>query len=124
MRDTESQKHRQREKQALCREPDVGLDPRTLGSCPELKADAQPLNHPGTPSAQFSILAKHLSLPPVAIDTWRITSVIFQSQVQSLSTTDKIPPLYGDKYIYRNSEKDLRAPLVQLCPDHFFLHNY
>ena len=28
-------------------EPDVGLDPRTPGSPPELKADAQPLSHPG-----------------------------------------------------------------------------
>ena len=51
MRDTESerQRHRQKEKQALCREPDVGLDPRTPGSWPELKADAQPLSHPGAP---------------------------------------------------------------------------
>lgn len=33
-------KHRQREeKQAPCREPDVGLDPRTPGSHLELKAD-------------------------------------------------------------------------------------
>ena len=32
-----------------CREPDVGLDPRTLGSPLELKADAQPLSHPGAP---------------------------------------------------------------------------
>ena len=37
----------QREKQALCGESDVGLDPRTLGSCPEWKADAQLLNHLG-----------------------------------------------------------------------------
>ena len=36
-------------KQALCREPDVGLSPRTPGSWPEPKADAQPLSHPGTP---------------------------------------------------------------------------
>ena len=27
----------------------MGLDPGTPGSCPELKADAQPLNHPGIP---------------------------------------------------------------------------
>ena len=27
-------------KQAPCREPDVGLDPRTPGSCPEPKTDA------------------------------------------------------------------------------------
>ena len=32
-------------------EPDVGLDPRTPGSRPELKADAQPLRHPGAPKA-------------------------------------------------------------------------
>ena len=34
IRDTERvrQRHRQREKQAPCREPDVGLDPRTPGS--------------------------------------------------------------------------------------------
>ena len=28
-------------------EPDVGLDPRTPGSRPEPKADAQSLGHPG-----------------------------------------------------------------------------
>ena len=45
----ERQRHRQREKQAPCGEPDLGLDPRTPGSHPELKADAQPLSHPGVP---------------------------------------------------------------------------
>ena len=30
-------RHRQREKQAPCREPDVGLDPRSPGSGPGLK---------------------------------------------------------------------------------------
>ena len=29
MRDTERQRHRQREKQTPCRDPNVGLDPRT-----------------------------------------------------------------------------------------------
>ena len=54
MRDTERrQRHRQSEKQAPCREPNVGLDLRILGSCPELKADAQPLSHPGAPRAIF-----------------------------------------------------------------------
>ena len=37
------------EKQAPRREPDVGLDPRTLGSRPEPKADAQLLSYPGDP---------------------------------------------------------------------------
>ena len=50
MRDTErEQRHRQREEQAPCREPDEGLDPRTAGSNPEPKADAQPRSHPGVP---------------------------------------------------------------------------
>ena len=47
MRDTQRQKHRQREKQAPCGKPDVGLDPRTPESRPEPKAGAQPLSHPG-----------------------------------------------------------------------------
>ena len=51
MRDIERpwQRHRQREKQAQCREPDVGLDPGTIGSCLGKKAGAKPLSHPGIP---------------------------------------------------------------------------
>ena len=52
MRDRERQRHRQREKQVPRGEPDVGLDPRTLGSRPEPKADAQPLG-PRRPSKHF-----------------------------------------------------------------------
>ena len=46
MRDTERerQRQRQRKKQAPCRDPYMGLDPRTPGSLPEQKADAQPLS--------------------------------------------------------------------------------
>ena len=44
------QRHRQREKQPPWGEPNVGLDPRTPGSRPELRADAQLLSHPGTPT--------------------------------------------------------------------------
>ena len=39
------QRHRQREKQAPCREPSVRLYPGTLGPHPEPKADAHPLSH-------------------------------------------------------------------------------
>ena len=41
----------QREAEAPCGEPDVRLHPKTPGSHPEPKADAQPLplSHPGTP---------------------------------------------------------------------------
>ena len=44
-RERERQRHRQRETQAPCREPNVGLDPRTPGSCPGQKAGAKPLSH-------------------------------------------------------------------------------
>ena len=47
------QRHRQREKQAPCREPDAGLDPGTPEPCPGPKADAKPLSHPGIPWAYF-----------------------------------------------------------------------
>ena len=46
MKDIERQRHRQKEKRAPRGEPDEGLDPRTLGSCPEPMADGQPLSHP------------------------------------------------------------------------------
>ena len=50
MRDTHThrqrQRHWQREKQAPCREPDVGLHLRIPGSHHEPKADPQPLSHP------------------------------------------------------------------------------
>ena len=48
-RERERQRDRPREKQASCWKPDMGLDPRTPGSHPESKADAQPLSHPGVP---------------------------------------------------------------------------
>ena len=71
MRDTEGERPRlrQREKQASCREPDVGLDPRTPGSCTELKAVAQPLSHPDVPQkTDLNVFCSHpmifiMSLP-------------------------------------------------------------
>ena len=48
MRHRERKRHRQRE-EAPCGEPDVGLDPRSAGSGPGLKAGAKPLSHPGCP---------------------------------------------------------------------------
>ena len=46
----ERQIPRQREKQASRREPNGGPDSRTSGSLSELKANVQPLSHPGIPS--------------------------------------------------------------------------
>ena len=44
------QRHRQREKQAPHGGPDTGLNPRTLESQAERKADPQPLTHPCAPT--------------------------------------------------------------------------
>ena len=55
----ERQRHRQREKQALCR----GLNPRTLGSRPEPRADAQPLRDPGV-----LLLRHNLTASPIIED--------------------------------------------------------
>ena len=62
----EKQRRRQREKQVLRREPDVRLDPRTLGSWPELKADVQPLSHPGVRES-FSIQESEKQLQNVEV---------------------------------------------------------
>ena len=51
---TQRQRHRQRDEQALCRETNAGLDPRTPRSLPELKAGAKLLSHPGIPRYLFS----------------------------------------------------------------------
>ena len=53
MRDIERGRDRQREKQTPRGNPYVGLDSRIPGSCPELKADTQPLSHPGSQDANM-----------------------------------------------------------------------
>ena len=63
MRDTERETETQtEEKQAPCWEPDVGLDPRTPGSRPKPKADAQLLSHPGVPTCKVVFKRKWISL--------------------------------------------------------------
>ena len=51
-RHTERQKHREREKQAPCREPHEGLDLGTPGLRLGPKAGAKPLSHPGIPAIE------------------------------------------------------------------------
>ena len=43
------ERHREREKQAPCREPDVGLNSGTPGSRPRPRAGAKLLSHPSVP---------------------------------------------------------------------------
>ena len=52
-RERERQRHRPREKQAPCREVDVGLDSGSQDPSPEQKADARPLSHSGVSKLQF-----------------------------------------------------------------------
>ena len=51
MRDRERAETQAEGEAGSMQEPDVGLDPRTPGSQPELKADSQSLSHPGTPNS-------------------------------------------------------------------------
>ena len=56
----EKQRHRQKEKQTPCREPNMGPYPGIPGSHPELKADTQPLSHPGVPlSLSLSLFLRY-----------------------------------------------------------------
>ena len=47
MRDTERGRDIEGGEAGSMQEPNVGFDLGILESCPELKADAQPLSHPG-----------------------------------------------------------------------------
>ena len=58
------ERHRQREKQAPCGEPDVGFDPRTPGSRPGPKAGAKPLSHPGIP---WSYVLNHTAISSLVV---------------------------------------------------------
>ena len=62
---------RDTERQAPCREPDVGLDPRTPGSCPGRKAGAQPLSHLSIPFFPFKELrgGRHIALEFPSLDS-------------------------------------------------------
>ena len=56
MRDTEREREAEGEAGSM-REPDVGLDPRSPGSHPGLKAGAKLLSHPGCPCPSNSVLS-------------------------------------------------------------------
>ena len=59
----ERQRHRRKEKQDPCRDPNAGLDPRTPGSGPERKTDTQPLSHPGVPELIPFITTQNNKIP-------------------------------------------------------------
>ena len=52
-RHPERQRHRQSDRQAPCRESDLGLDPRSPGSGPGLKGGTKPLSHRAAATLDF-----------------------------------------------------------------------
>ena len=84
---TERQRHRQREKQASHREPNVGLDPGTAGSHPEPKVDAQPLSYSRVPYWNF------LKLHIMWYNTTRRWTVMLESYALNPKAITKIANL-------------------------------
>ena len=81
----ERHRGRQRqEKQAPCREADMGLDPGTPGSRPEPKVDAQPLSHPGVPAPDLPTSPSRLA--PSWVSCWCLMLPILESWA-SLNTS-------------------------------------
>ena len=68
MRDTERERERERGRDTgrgrsgPYREPDMGLDPRTPGSCPGPKAGTKTLSHPEVPWFAFLLWCQVLSV--------------------------------------------------------------
>ena len=48
-REREAETQAEGEAGSMHREPDVGFDPKSPGSCPGPKTGAKPLRHPGIP---------------------------------------------------------------------------
>ena len=66
-REREAETQAEGEAGSMHREPDVGLDPGSPGSCPGPKAGAKPLRHPGIPRIiflnKYTQQEKHSTLP-------------------------------------------------------------
>ena len=98
------QRHRQREKQAPCGEPNMELYPRTLGSQPEPKTDAQPLSHPGIPSLPFFLPSSLLwGLPPLGVPAIESTTLgcLSGSAVEHLPLAQGVIPGSWDRVPHR-----------------------
>ena len=61
-REREAETQAEGEAGSMHREPDVGFDPRSPGSCPGPKAGAKPLRHPGIPDS-FSLTTTRIFMP-------------------------------------------------------------
>ena len=61
-REREAETQAEGEAGSMHREPDVGFDPGSSGSCPGPKAGAKPLHHPGIPHSSFSRMLFNLHM--------------------------------------------------------------
>ena len=73
------ERHRQKEKQAPCRKPNVGLIPQTPGSRLEPRADGQLLSHPVVPNSIFLYLI-------IGIPMLSVVVPILSCQLQKIMT--------------------------------------
>ena len=105
MRDTEKERqtHRQREKQAPCREPDAGLDPGTLGSHPGLKAGTKLLSGFGDPGIPSLLLFK------TSTSVFILQGLPGRFKKKKIQR-HKIPSTVPDKLVL------LSSPGIQGCP--------
>jgi hypothetical protein len=73
-RDREAETQAEGEAGSMHREPDVGFDPGSPGSCPGPQAGAKPLRHPGIP--QFdSFLFEAIRFFLIRFDSIRFFSI-------------------------------------------------
>ena len=120
--EAETQAEREREADSWG-EPDVGFDPRTPGSHPELKADAQPLSHSGATDLQNESanrsLVDHIKMQFLQIlwDTWESafliscnTNVIVTLSIKVWSRQNF--PSFVPSYI---SQSSFHNQLMTLC---------
>ena len=88
----EGQRHRQREKQAPCREPDVGLDPRTPGSHPGPKAGTKQRSHPGIPFTFFRTDSRILESLRVDFCGWCEVAVAGRAVAPEMTIASPLGP--------------------------------
>ena len=110
----ERQRHRQRKKQAPCREPNAGLNPRTLGSHPEPKADAQPLSQPGAPKKQILISSEVCFLQWHRKEILRLFS-IYSRLEQMIKHTDRFLSVTNVTFGIGLELQESYDPMVYTC---------
>ena len=76
-REREAETRAEGEAGSMHREPDVGFDPGSPGSCPGPKAGAKPLRHPGIP--ELAIIEKE-HLPVISDLSCTVSKIPFFSQ--------------------------------------------